>query len=91
MLIHAERIGAGSLWNLITDSEDVMRSIEAKRKNSKDFLWKETNGVYSARFPTTAAVRGNLFRLSMRCCCLPFKITQASNEIIIKFHEDLKD
>ena len=88
MLIHAERIGAGSLWNLITDSEDAVRSIEATRKNSKGFQWKEVDGTYTAHFPTPAAVRQNLYRISMRCCCLPFKITQTSNEITVKFHEN---
>jgi hypothetical protein len=24
----------------------------------------------------------------MRCCCLQFKITQTSNEITVKFHEN---
>mgnify|MGYP006083578123 CR=1 FL=1 len=91
MLIYAERIGAGTSWNLITDSEDAVRSIKAKRKNSKDFLWKETNGVYSARFPTTAAVRENLYRLSMRCCCLQFKITHTANDITIEYYDDPKN
>ena len=91
MLIYAELIGAGTTWNLITDSEDAVRSIEAKRKNSKDFLWKETNGVYAARFATNAAVRENLNRLSLRCCCLDYKITQTQNEITIQFYDDLND
>lgn len=88
MLIRAERIGAGVTWNLITDSEDVTRSIEATRKGSSNFLWKKENGIYSARFDTPAAVRQNLYRISMRCCCLQFKITQTSNEITVKFHEN---
>lgn len=88
MFIHAERIGAGTSWNLITDSEGAMRSIEAKRKNSKDFLWKEVDGIYTARFPTTAAVRENLYRLSMRCCYLPFKITHTNHDITVLFYEN---
>jgi hypothetical protein len=68
-----------------------MRSIEAKRKGSKNFLWKETNGIYAARFPTTATVRENLYRLSMRCCALQFKITQTANEITIVFYDDLNN
>jgi hypothetical protein len=88
VLIYAEKTGAGTSWNLITDSEDAMRSIEAKRKGSKDFLWKETNGIYAARFPTTATVRENLYRLSMRCCDLQFKITQSNHEITIEYYEN---
>jgi len=91
MLIYAERTGAGTTWNLISDSEDAVRSIEAKRKNSKDFLWKETNGIYVARFPTTAAVRENLNRLSLRCCCLDYQITQTDNSITIEYYEDKND
>ena len=88
MLIYAEQIGAGTLWNLLTDSEDAVRSIEAKRKNSKDFLWKKVDGIYAARFPNTVAVMENLNRLSLRCCCLDYKITQISNSITIQFYDN---
>ena len=88
MLIFAERLGGSASWSLITDSEGAVRSIEAKRKNSKGFLWKEANGIYSARFHTSSAVRENLYRLSMRCCSLPFKLTQTNNEITIQFYDE---
>lgn len=87
MLIHAERICGGVAWNLITDSDDAIRTIEATRKGS-DFDWKPAEGIYAARFPNTSAVRENLYRISMRCCCLPFTVTQTSDSLTIEFYYD---